>query len=337
LGATGLGGLKSASFAVREQPDGSFVTFHLTAPESTRNGLLKILALPAKDAGIPAFVPADVVKFSRVRLDGKQTWEELQKMVSGISPQYLSSLNSLIDMANTMAQMKNPAFDLRTYLFGNLGDDLIIYQKNATGTSLEALANPPALYLLAVANADQAIDAVKSLAGMGAPQDSAPAPRDFQGHKVYSIALRQGMAPDGSKSAPSYLYVSSSSGYLAFAKDVGILEEYLRSADGKTKSLRETPGLAEAASQVGGFGGGLFSYENQRETVRVAFKLMKNQDVGSAMMRMLPPDFRDWADFSLLPDFEQVAKFFYLSVTGANVNGEGLTLKVFTPRPPQLK
>ena len=65
---------------MREKPDGSTVVLHLTAPEATRTGLLKILALPAKDAGIPAFVPADTTKFSRFRLDGKQTWAELQKM-----------------------------------------------------------------------------------------------------------------------------------------------------------------------------------------------------------------------------------------------------------------
>ncbi|HEY2330004.1 MAG TPA: hypothetical protein VGI63_09360, partial [Verrucomicrobiae bacterium] len=151
LGATGLGGLKSASFALREQADGSFLALHLTAPETSRNGLLKILALPNKGASIPAFVPDNVVKFTRVRLDGQQTWTELQKIVSGISPQYLSSLNSVIDMANTMAQAKNPAFDLRTYLFGNLGDDLVIYQKPPVGDTMTAFANPPALYLLAVA------------------------------------------------------------------------------------------------------------------------------------------------------------------------------------------
>ncbi len=337
LGATGLGGLKSASFAVRTQPDGSFVTFHLTAPESTRNGLLKILALPSKDSGIPAFVPADAVKFTRIRLDGKQTWAEIQKIVSGISPQYLASLNSVIDMANTMAQMKNPAFDLRTYLFGNLGDDVIIYQKAAASESLADLASPPTMYLVAVANPDQAIDAVKTLAGMSAPQDGAPAPRDFQGHKIYSIAQRSAQTASATAPQASYLYVSSSGGYLAFSKDVSIMEEYLRSADGKIKPLRETPGIAEAASRIGGTSGGLFSYENQRETMRTAFKLFQTPAVSNATMQMLPPAFREWADFSLLPDFDQVAKYFYLSVTGGSANSEGITFKVFTPRPPQLK
>lgn len=337
LAATGLDKLKSASFTVRQPADGSTVTMHLTAPESTRAGLLKILALAPKDAGIPTFVPADANKFTRIRLDGKQTWTEIQKMVASFSPQGLSSINAVIDMANTMAQMKNPAFDLRTYLLGNLGDDIVIYQKSPTGSTLADFSSPPALYLVGMANTDQAIDALKTVAGMSAPQDGAPAPRDFQGHKIYSIAQRTAPTASGAApAAPGYLYLSSNSGYVAVSKDVSILEEYLRSADGKIKPLRETPGIAEAAAHVGGMGGGLFSYENQRETMRASFKLLKATTTGDNGLQMIPPAFRDWADFSLLPDYDTVAKYFYISVFGGNANAEGLTLKVFTPRPPQL-
>lgn len=336
LAATGLDKLKSASFALRQPADGSTVTLHLTAPESTRAGLLKILALAPKDAGIPAFVPADANKFTRIRLDGKQTWAEIQKMVASFSPQGLASINAVIDMANVMAQQKNPAFDLRTYLLANLGDDVVIYQKSPTGTTLADFSSPPALYLIGMVNTDQAIDALKTVAGMSAPQDGAPAPRDFQGHKIYSIAQRAKPAPGGAAADPSYLYLSSNSGYVAVSKDVGILEEYLRSADGKIKPLRETPGIAEAATHVGGMGGGLFSYENQRETMRASFKLLKATTTSDNGLQMIPPAFRDWADFSLLPEYDTVAKYFYISVFGGNANADGLTLKVFTPRPPQL-
>jgi hypothetical protein len=335
IGAIGLGGLKSASIAVRQQPEGLNVAMHITAPEASRAGLLKMLALSQKDASIPAFVPADAVKVSRFRLDGKQTWAELQKMVAAISPQYVTYLNSAIDMVNTLAQAKDPSFDLRTALFGNLGDDLIIYGKSPAGDSLAEMLNAPALYLVAVANPDQVINAVKNLVGLSAPQDSAPAPRDFLGHKIYSLAQRSQSQPDGTPAAPSYVYLSASGGYLAISKNSGILEEFLRSADGKLKPLNATAGLAELASHVGGTGGGLFTYENQRESMRTSFKFLKGAG-GSATLRLFPPTFRDWADFALLPDYDAVAKYFYRSVAGGNANADGLTLKIFTPRPPQL-
>ena len=335
LSATGLDGLKSASFALREAPEGSTLAFHLSAPESARSGLLKMVALPGKDASAPLFVPAEALKFSRIRLDGKQTWNELLKMVTTISPTGLAGINSVIDMANSFAQQKDPGFDLRNNLMGNLGDDIITYQKGPTGTSLPALSSPPTLYLVAVNNTEQAIQAIKVVAAMVAPQDASAQPREILGHKIYSIAMRQQRGPNGAAVQPAPLNLSSSGGYLAISTDASILEEYLRSADGKSKPLRETAGLASAASHVG-TGGGMFGFQNQRETMRSSFKLLKNASEADTTMKMFPPALREWMDFALLPEYDTVAKYFYLSVFGANTSVDGMTLKVFTPRPPQL-
>ncbi len=335
LGATGLGGLKSASFALREAPVGSSLALHLNAPETTRTGLLKIIALAQKDAGIPAFVPADAIKFSRFRIDGKQTWAELQKMIAAISPQWIASLNAVIDMGNTLAQQKDPGFDLRQNLFGNLGDDVIVYGKAPTGDTLADFAKAPAIYLVAVSNPEQVINSVKNIASLMSPQDASAAPRDFLGHKIYTITLRAKPAADGSAGVPESLYLSASSSYLALSKNTTILEEYLRTPEA-AKPLRDAPGIADAASHVGGTGGGLFTVENQRESMRAAFKLLKNSASDSAMTMMIPPAARDWVDFTLLPDYETVAKYFYLSVVGGKADADGLTLKIFAPRPPQL-
>ena len=82
LGASGLTGLKSASFSYRESHDGSQVDFYLAAPEADRQGIFKIIAAAPKDANPPAFVPADAVKFWRWRVDGQKSWATLQKMLA---------------------------------------------------------------------------------------------------------------------------------------------------------------------------------------------------------------------------------------------------------------
>jgi hypothetical protein len=336
LGAIGLSGLKSASVSLREAREGSLMTLHLDAPASDRTGLLSILSLPPKDASPPAFVPDDAVKFSRIRLDGKQTWAELQKIVASFSPNGLSYMNSIIDLANTAAQQKDPGFDLRNYLFGNLGDDVVSYQKSPAGDSAADFSNPPDLVLVAVNNPDQVIQSVTVIASMVAPQDGATPPRDFQGHKIFSIATRARRLPDGTSVSGPPLLLSASGGYVAFSSDAGILEEYLRSADGKTRPLSDSPGLADAVSQIGGANGGLLGFQNQRETMRTSFKLLKTQADSGVATRMIPPAWRDWLDFTLLPDFDQVSKYFYISVYNETTSGDGINFRIFTPRPPQL-
>jgi hypothetical protein len=336
FGALGLTGMKSASFVLRETREGSTMTIHVTAPEADRAGLLKILALPPKDASVPPFVPADVVKFSRIRLDGKQTWAELQKMIANFSPNGQASLNAVINIANSLGQQKNPGFDIRHDLFGNLNDDIISYQKPVAGNSLAELANPPTLYLVAVANPDAIINAIKTIASLSNPQDSTTTPREFLGRKIHNIALKPDQTSAGGAPQPRSLYISSSGGYLALSMNEAVLEEFLRNADGQNKPLRENAGLQSAMQQLGGAGGGLFGYENQRETMRMTFKALQNTIAADTTLKMFPPAVREWLDFSLLPDYDTVSKYFYISTFTGNTTAAGVTFKVFAPRPPTL-
>ncbi len=337
IGATGLGGLKSVGFAVRETSEGWTFAMHLNAPESSRSGLMKILALPAKDANVPAFVPADAVKFSRVRLDVKATWAELLKMIAGISPQGLAGLNSGIDMANTFGQMKNPSFDLRTALINNLGDDLVSYGKNPTGDTLAALANPPSLLLLSVAKPEEAITAITTLAAMLQPQDdAAKSTREFLGKKIYTIAQRPARKLGSDTPEPQAFYVAASGGYLAISADTGMLEEFIRSADKPPKPLRDNARISDSLSHVGGAGGGMFGFQNQRETLRQSFKILKNSTQADTTLQMFPAAYREWADFTLLPDYEKVQKYFDISIYAASANSDGITVKAYSPRPPGL-
>ncbi len=173
-------------------------------------------------------------------------------------------------------------------------------------------------------------------------QENAPAPRDFLGHKIYTVPLRSPRP-----SAPRSLFCAASGGYVALTTDVSMIEAYLRSADSKARPLRETAGFAAAAQHVGGAGNGLFSYQNQREVMREALTTLKKSSTdnptsgganASSALRFASPEkiFSEWMDFSLLPDFDKVSKYFYFSVTSGNVTADGLSFKVYTPRPPQL-
>jgi hypothetical protein len=129
-----------------------------------------------------------------------------------------------------------------------------------------------------------------------------------------------------------------------------MLEEYLRSGQGQGKSLRESPGLGEAMQKVAGSGTSLFGYSNDGEGMRVTFESFKKNANGPGLLAALGPltfplgldesklkDALSGLDFSLLPAYDQVAKYFYFSVYAGNASAEGLNLKLYAPTPPQLK
>jgi hypothetical protein len=342
MAAIGLTGLKSIAFNYLYANDGAQFNFFLSAPESSRSGIFKILAGEPKEINPPPFVPADAVKFQRWRIDGQKAWATLQKMLSDISPQTLNGLNFMISTAESGAKEKDPAFDIKKNLFGNLGNDLISYQKLPKGTTIAELNSAPSIFLLGSPNPEQLASALKNVVGMlggGAPTD-----REFLGRKIYSLPMPG--APS-SKDGKGNINFTGSGGYVAITADAGILEDYLRSSEKQGKSLRETPGLSDAMQKVSGANTTLFGFSNDSETMRVTLEALKKDSdspnmgtIGQLAASMGMGDsskIKDWLDFSLLPSYDKVSKYFYFTVYGGNATSEGLGYKVFAPTPPQLK
>ena len=334
LNASGLMGLKSVSVCYHQSHEGTLLTVYLAAPEASRQGILKMIATTPKDAGPPAFIPADAVKFWRWRLDTPTLWAELQKSIAASFPGALGTLNGVIDTANALAQQRNPAFDVRKDLIGNLGDDWLSYEKGPAGTSLDELNHPRGVFLFAAANPEQAVLAFKTVAALNAPQDGVPEPQQFMGHAIHAIALHPQVSLAGA-SVQNLIYCTISSGYVAVSSDVSALEEYLRNVATPPRPLSDTPGLAAAIDHIGGAGTGLFGYQDHRIVMRAAFTSAKATG-GQVALPYLPKAFGDWIDFSLLPDFDQVSQYFYFSVFNGTTTPDGILFKGFYPRPPQL-
>ena len=352
LGATGFNGLKAVAFSFDFSSDGSTMQVFLSIPASSRQGIFSVLPGEAKDSTPPPFVPADAVNFQRWRMDGGKTWTALQKIVADISPQWKTALNFMLDTANSAAKQKDPDFDLNKNFFGNLGDDMIAYEKAPRGNTPAELSAPPSLFLLGSPNPDQIVASLKYLLVLISPQSSAPTEREFLGRKIYSVPLPGSAAPGGNgpdgPSSSRALNYAASGGYVAISTDPSMIEEYLRSSDSKQKTLRETPGLTEAIAKAGGSSTGFLSYENQAETKRARFEALKNSpsapsnDAFATMLfglGGLPSTgaFKQWMDYSLLPPFDRVSKYFGFDVSVMSSTPDGLMFKVYTPTPAALR
>jgi hypothetical protein len=338
--ALGVDGIKTLAAAVNQTSEGMSVDFFVGIPESNRRGLFSVILPQTKDAGPPPFVPADTAKFYRYRLDGQKLWSTLDRLFKDLSPQMWGLLKVGLESAG---KDKDPNFDLEKQLFGNLGDDVIMMEKPPRSAKLADLQNPPSLTLIGSPNPEQLVGAIKMLVGMLPPQLSNFKEREFLGRKIYSLTMPPMPGADG----PRSFSFSSGAGYLAMSQDVPLLEEFLRSGESSGKALSEVAGLREAAQKVGGTATGWFGYDNQVDNFRMIFAALKQDP--KALQKLLPQNplesplernsskgFTEFFDYSLLPPFEKVSKYFYYSVFSANTGSDGIHLKTFAPNPPGL-
>ena len=351
ISGIGLADCKALAFTMRDSSEGSLFQLFLSVPEATRRGIFAILAGAAKEASPPPFVPADAVEFLRWRVDGPRAWATIEKMLKDLSPQALSAVNFILDTADARAKLDDPGFDLRKTLIGNLGDDIIRYERAPRDHTPAELQSPPSLFLLGSPNPEQLAVALKRLFVIF-PQGDAQAEREFLGRKILSVPVPPlpFLATGPARLTPGLiLNCAASGGYVAMSTDASLLEEYLRSSESQAKALREKPALLEAAQQVGGMGTGLFLYENEADTQRAVFEAAKNDPgastngIGPGLFPGLPgltgpeKNLGAWMDFSLLPAFDKVAQYFYFAVYAGSANVDGLTFKVFAPTPPALR
>ena len=351
LGVTGLTGLKSLAFSFQVSSEGSLFQLVAAAPESNRQGFVKILTGEAKEDAPPSFVPADVARFWRWRLDGQKTWATLEAMLKEGSPQTLNTLNWILDTASARAEQTTPGFDLKKTLVTNLGDDLMRYEKQPRDNTATELAAPPSLVLIGSPCPDLLAAALKGLFVIF-PEGDTMTDRDFLGRKIFSVPLPGLPVPIPGAPRPTakrILNFSAGASYVALSTDPAALEEYLRSVEGLSKTLRDKPGLLEAAQTVGGAGASFFGYENQEETMRAVFETVRADPAAAASVSGLSPlpgaaglggpekTPKGWLDISLLPPFDKIAPYFFFSVYGASANADGLTLKFFSPTPPALR
>lgn len=332
--ALGLGDLKSLALRIGVGPEGYDTTIFVTAPEAARQGLLKILAPPAKDAAPPAFVPADAVKFQRIRIDFQQAWTTFENVLNKIDPSVAGVVQLLL---NAAGKDKDPNFDLKKSLIESIGDDFISYEKAPKNGAQASIS------LLGARNPEQLLSAMRAVMRM-LPEPIGGAPlkeREFLGRKIYTLNL----TPPGAPAQPgAEMQLVAAANYVVISRDNAMLEQFLRSAEAPPKPLRELAGFNDAAQKVGGFNTGWFSFENQIETMRAAIdEAKKNPDaLADPGFNLNPLSARsslisDWIDYQTLPPYDQIVKYFYYSLLTATSTPEGITFKIAAPTPPALK
>lgn len=346
LPALGLASLQSISAKMASGADGTSFDFFASVPEAQREGIFKLLAIENKDAAPPAFVPADVLKFQRTRIDFQKAWATVEAVINKIDP----SLAGLVQlMLSSAGKDQDPNFDLKKNLIGNLGDDFIQYQKLPRGGAATDLAAAPSLILIGSPNASALVDAFRAVTSLlPPPLSTAPLKeREFLGRKIYSLSMAMPTPPvEGESKTPAApeqtLSFTASGGYVAFSTDAPTLEEYLRSGENPPKPLHSVAGLRDAAQKVGGMNNGYFSYDNHAESMRITLKALKEDPEKFTKLLFFAfsrgeqegeETFTRFFNLKLLPNFDQISKYLSFAIASASTTPDGFVIKAYGPKP----
>ena len=341
LGSLGIDGLGTFSMAYSERADGAHFDTFIGLPEAKRKGLFGLMETKRVDASPPPFVPADVGSFMRWRVDMNAGWKNLEKLLLEMSPDVANMIEFTVGL---LGKDKDPAFDFKKSFLNNFGDDLILYQMPPTGNSLNDLGYSPMVALIQSPNPAKLIQGIGAVPGILPPplNEAALEPRKLGEHSAQSFGVLELPDPSTGELVEAEMLFAVKDGYIAVSNSADLLQTLL---DGDTQSpLAKHARLTETAAVVGGMSSGFFGYQNDRAMVlNVMDTLRANADQFDMIFSMIPMgelddvSLGDWLDFSLLPQGEKIAKYFDITVYRAGADARGVILKMFSPRPPNLK
>ncbi|MDP6082012.1 MAG: hypothetical protein QF749_03345 [Verrucomicrobiota bacterium] len=341
FGSLGLNGLDTFAITYSERPDGAHSDVFVGLPEAKRKGLFGLLNTKRADASPPPFVPANVGAFTRWRVDMGAAWKNLEKLLLELSPDVANMVEFTVGL---LGKDKDSNFDFKKSFLNNFGDDLILYQMPPKGKSLNDLGSGSIVALFKSPNPAELIKGIGAVPGILPPplNEAVLEPRKLGNHTAHSFGVMQLPDPSTGELVASEVLFAVKDGYLAVSTDADLMQGLL---DGKTQPpLARRNRLAAAAAVVGGTDSGFFAYQNDRVMMLSMMDTLRaNADQFEMIFSMIPMEeldevsLDDWLDFSLLPAGEKIAKYFDVTVYGAGTDARGVTLKMFSPRPQNLK
>jgi len=341
FGSLGLDGLSTFAVTYSERPDGAHVKLFIGLPQAKRKGLFGLLETKRADASPPPFVPDNVGSFTRWRVDMGAMWKNLEKLLLELSPDVANMVEFTVGL---LGKDKDSNFDFKKSFLNNFGDDMILYQMPPKGKSLNDLGSGSIVALFKSPNPAELIKGIGAVPGILPPplNEAALEPRKLGRHTAQSFGVMELPDPSTGELIASEVLFAVKDDYMAVSTDADLMQGLL---DGKLQSpLAKRDRLARAAAMVGGMDSGFFGYQNDRVMVLSMMDALRaNADQFEMIFSMIPMEglnevgLNDWLDFSVLPAGEKIAKYFDVSVYGAETIERGISLKFFAPRPLTLK
>ena len=338
----GLDNVMSFAFSidVGSGPGGATSGKALLKIDGAKKGLFKLLEVESGPIQVPPFVSQSASSISFVNLNMKKAFDEVVKILTSFSPQMAMMVNMPLSPPGPQGE---PPLQLKTGIFDHLGSQIVIAQSmdgSATSQAGQGMPQPDSLVALATTNRAALEKTLLLLHGTMIAPGKPDARRELLGHTIYRIDLG-GMLPGmggapgagtpmmqepasaGMPPTPKLAFTVTDS-HLIFASEDAV-ERAIRTLGSGGESVASAKWFAQARATIPS-AVGLAGLQNSEATFEAIWSMLRNMKMPAKGKGMTPAGIAspevllsqvgaDLVDFSLLPDFDAVRKYFGLSAS----------------------
>ena len=295
----------------------------------TRKGILKILEIRSEPIKPPRFIPASTNSITLLNIDIKRAFDEFCSIMYGFSPAAAAALQQPLVNADDQGQAP---ITLRTDIIEYLGSQIVIAQSINKPFSLSSI---PTETLIAVSiNNRTSLEKPLSLVHKRLIVPLNPEPtRELLGHTIYLLGplgfpTMRGAAPLDSPTTgmPSQTPLvrtafTITDTHLIIGPEPAVERAIRTLAGAEADSVTSAEWFARAKSAIPSVVG-LACLEDTSASAELMWWMLKegsqrqraNIGLGSGATLLAEPDLWQLADFTLLPDYSTVKKYFGSSV-----------------------
>ncbi len=314
------------SIALARTPDTFYHARLIVKVNGAKKGICKMLEAESAVLRAPRFIPASVSSVTFFNLDIKKAYSELAGIMSGFSPESASIL--YMPLVPESPEDESAVY-LKRDIIDHLGSQIITAQSiNKPDSGRPATTE----YIIALAvNDSRPLEKSMSLfhSRVIAPGQS-DAKRELLGHTIYLFSfgalpfVDKGTTPmqdysDFRSPKMAKLAFTITDTYIIFGTEAAVEKAIRTIESGTSASMSSAKWFNKAKANIPSVVG-LASLEDDTVSTEVLWNMLKktNKTQGSCAVSVVSPIQIDSLvsglfDFTLLPDFEEVRKYFGLS------------------------
>jgi len=326
LGLDGVGGL-GFSLGIAPDAESSVRGRMFLRTTGTRRGVLKMLEMRSEPLHVPRFVPASACSVSFLNVDIKRAYDELCSIIYGFEPTAAMMLQQPIPGTGSDSE---PGITIRPDIIAYLGSEIVIAQ--SVNKPFSKGKEPTEIYVAVGINNRAALEKSLSLIHKRLMVPNNPEPtRELLGYTLYlmgpaGIPVLGGSVPmveaGPQRATPKgeRLAFTITDTHLIFGQEPAV-ERAIRTLGGaQSEPVSSAKWFNVAKSAVPSVVGSAGFEDNSASGELLWWMLKDSAESRRASMGMGPaaavlagPDAWGFADFSLLPEFGAVKKYFGLS------------------------